>query len=66
MENKNTKIRQIHFDIDEEKFYKIHYVSEYYGRLLKGQLSYMINSYISKFEKNIGPIDMDFYSEKFK
>ncbi len=66
MENKNTKIRQIHFDIDEERFYKIHYVSEYYGRSLKRQLSYMINSYISKFEKNIGPIDMDFYNEKFK
>ncbi len=66
MKSKNTNIRHIHLDIEEEKFYKIHYVSEYFGRSLKGQLIYMINSYISKFEKNIGPIDMNFYSEKFK
>ena len=40
----------------EELLYKLKYISEYEGRSINGEIIYLINSEIRKFEKENGTI----------
>ena len=54
MRHKNNK--HLGIEIDPERHYKLHYLSQYYGRSANGQILYLIRQEIKEFEKMDGEI----------
>lgn len=44
--------------IDKELHYKLHYISKYEGRSANGQVLYLLNQCIIKFEAENGKIEI--------
>lgn len=55
--NKDRKYIQVITNSDT--FNKVHYIANFYSRSIKGQMRWLINYSITKFEKNYGPIEID-------
>ena len=54
MRNKENK--HLSIEINKELHYKLHYIAKYEGRSGNGQILYLLNQYIKKFEKENGEI----------
>ncbi len=53
-----NKEKHLGLRISNEIHYKLHYVAEYEGRSGNGQIIYVLNQYIKKFEQEHGKIDV--------
>ena len=53
---RNKKNKHISIEVDPELHYKLHYISDYYGRSANGQILYLIRQEIRAFEKTDGEI----------
>ena len=62
MPNKESKHLGIH--INSEMHYKLHYIAKYEGRSGNGQILYLVNECIRKFEKEHGEIKVEFEEKK--
>lgn len=54
MRNKENK--HLGIEISKELHHKLHYIAKYEGRSGNGQILYLLNEYIRKFEKEHGEI----------
>lgn len=50
------KIKNVGLRVSPEVHQKLHYIAEYEGRTLNGQVYYLIQRCIREFEKEHGPI----------
>lgn len=57
MRNKDNK--HLGIEVNRELHYKLHYIAKYEGRSGNGQIIYLINECIRKFEKENGEIKVD-------
>ena len=57
MRNKENK--HLGIEISKDLHYKLHYIAKYEGRSGNGQIIYLLNEYIRKFEKENGPIEIE-------
>lgn len=55
MRNKENK--HLGIEINPELHYKLHYISDYYGRSANGQILYLIRQAIKEFESHEGVIE---------
>ncbi|MBE6622164.1 MAG: hypothetical protein E7630_04350 [Ruminococcaceae bacterium] len=55
---RNKKNKHLGIEIDPELHYKLHYISEYYGRSANGQILFLLRQAIRKFEKAEGEIEL--------
>lgn len=53
---RNKKNKHLGIEVDSELHYKLHYISDYYGRSANGQILYLIRQAIREFEKAEGKI----------
>ena len=53
---RNKKNKHLGIEIDPTLHYKLHYIAKYEGRSGNGQIIYLLNDYIRKFEKENGEI----------
>ncbi len=60
--NKDNKHLGIH--INNEMHYKLHYIAKYEGRSGNGQILYLVNECIRKFEKEHGEIKVEVEEKK--
>lgn len=56
MRNKENK--HLGIEINKELHYKLHYIAKYEGRSGNGQILYLLNEYIRKFESLHGEIKL--------
>ena len=56
MRNKENK--HLGIEISPELHYKLHYIAKYEGRSGNGQILYLLNECIRKFEKENGEIEI--------
>ena len=56
MRNKENK--HLGIEISPELHYKLHYIAKYEGRSGNGQILYLLNECIRKFEKENGEIEV--------
>lgn len=56
---KNKDIRHVGLRVSPEVHAKLHYIAEYEGRTLNGQVYYLILNCIRQFEKEHGPISTE-------
>ena len=54
MRNKENK--HLGIEISKELHFKLHYIAKYEGRSGNGQILYLLNEYIRKFEAEHGEI----------
>ena len=52
------RTKHLGITIHEEPHYKLKYIAQYEGRSCNGQILYLIQQYILKFEKENGIIEM--------
>ena len=52
------KDKHIGIRIDKELHFKLHYISKFEGRSANGQIIYLIQKCIRKFEKSNGEIEL--------
>ncbi len=52
----DKKIRYVGVRVSPEAHQKLHYIAEYEGRSINGQVYYLILNCIRQFEKEHGPI----------
>jgi hypothetical protein len=52
------KEKHLGIRINEELHYKLHYVAQYDGRSINGEILYLLRQYIIEYEKNHGEICM--------
>lgn len=57
MRNKDNK--HLGIEVNKELHFKLHYIAKYEGRSGNGQIIYLINECIRKFEKENGEIKVD-------
>ena len=62
MRNKENK--HLGIEINKELHYKLHYIAKYEGRSGNGQILYLLNQYIKKFEKENGEIIVETEDKK--
>lgn len=62
MRNKENK--HLGIEINRELHYKLHYIAKYEGRSGNGQILYLLNEYIRKFEAEHGEIELPELEEK--
>lgn len=62
MKEKNNKHLGIH--INTEMHYKLHYIAKYEGRSGNGQILYLVNECIRRFEKEHGEIKVEIEEKK--
>ena len=62
MASKGNKHLGIH--INDEMHYKLHYIAKYEGRSGNGQILYLVNECIRKFEKEHGEIKVEVEEKK--
>ncbi len=62
MKEKDNKHLGIH--INNEMHYKLHYIAKYEGRSGNGQILYLVNECIRKFEKEHGEIKVELEEKK--
>ena len=60
--NKDDKHLGVH--INNEMHYKLHYIAKYEGRSGNGQILYLVNECIRKFEKEHGEIKVEVEEKK--
>ena len=54
---RNKKNKHLGIEISPELHYKLHYIAKYEGRSGNGQIIYLLNECIRKFEKENGEIE---------
>ena len=62
MRNKDNK--HLGIEINKEMHYKLHYIAKYEGRSGNGQILYLVNECIRKFEKEHGEIKVEAEEKK--
>ncbi|MBQ7045826.1 MAG: hypothetical protein IJN65_04970 [Clostridia bacterium] len=56
---RNKEKKHLGIEISKDLHYKLHYIAKYEGRSGNGQIIYLLNEYIRKFEKENGPIEIE-------
>ena len=62
MRNKENK--HLGIEINKEMNYKLHYIAKYEGRSGNGQILYLVNECIRRFEKEHGEIKVEIEEKK--
>ena len=62
MRNKENK--HLGIEINKKMHYKLHYIAKYEGRSGNGQILYLVNECIRKFEKEHGEIKVEVEEKK--
>ncbi|MBO5913385.1 MAG: hypothetical protein J6Q76_07930 [Clostridia bacterium] len=62
MRNKENK--HLGIEINKEMHYKLHYIAKYEGRSGNGQILYLVNECIRKFETEHGQIKVEVEEKK--
>lgn len=50
--------RHIGLRVDQDFYDKLHTIAEYEGRSINGEIRFVVQRYITAFEKKYGPIDL--------